>query len=220
VQRRIGLAAVVAAGLLSGLAPGPTRAQQAVYASEGRDSAAALTARALECLRRGEAGATAEAKKAAYREGLALARQAIAADERNADAHFAAFANNGRILLLEGVTANPISLMRASRDLDRALELNPNHPDAVAAKGGLYRQLPWVLGGDLHKAEEYLRRAIELDPKTILPRIELAATYRDLGEPARGLSLLEEAIVLAKREGKTYRAGEAEKLLADLRSQR
>lgn len=34
----------------------------------------------------------------------------------------------------------------AYRELNRTLELNPNHAEALAAKGGLYRELPWYLG--------------------------------------------------------------------------
>ena len=62
--------------------------------------------------------------------------------------------------------------MRAQRDLERALELNPNHADALTAKGGLYRQLPWVLGGSLSVAETCLTRAIELDPDAVSARID------------------------------------------------
>lgn len=197
-----------------------TSAQQAALAHEIGDEARALTNRSLDCLRRGEAGADREAKFAAYREGLALARQAIELEEANADAHFAAFANQGRIFLLEGVSANFMNLLRVSRDLDRALELNPNHADALAAKGGLHHKLPWVLGGDRKKAETYLKRSIELDANTVLPRIELAEMYREMGTPERSIPLLKEAVVLATRQNKPYRVEEARKLLRELDADR
>lgn len=208
------LPAVLATFVFGGRAP--TMAQQIAYAREGGRPVPALTRQSLECLRRGEAAATDEERLAAYREGLSLARQAIAEDDRDADAHFAAFANNGRILLIEGVTANFINLLKASEELDRCLEINPNHADAVGAKGGLYRQLPWMLGGSQKKAEVYLSRAIELDPSTILPRIELAEVYRDQGHPERSVPLLEQAVVLGARAGKTYRVAQARKLLAEI----
>jgi tetratricopeptide (TPR) repeat protein len=185
-------------------------------AVERQETAQELARRALDCLRRGEDALDREARVAAYREGLAYARQAVAADDGNADAHFAVFANNGRLLLLEGATPNPIMLVQAQRELERALEINPNHANALAARGGLYRQLPWLLGGNLHKAEECLRRAIALNPTAVGARIELAATYRDMGRAQEGIPLLQDAIALASREHRFREQAEAEAMLRRL----
>ncbi len=184
-------------------------------AAPGED-ARSLAARALECLHRGEDLTDPGEKRAAYEEGLRLARSAAALDDRNADAHFAIFANEGRLLLLDGVTPNPVSLLKVNRELERALELNPDHADALAAKGGLYRQLPWVLGGSLQVAEECLQRAIALDPEAVSARIELAATYRDKGEPERSVSLLHKAVAIAEAQGKQRQAREARALLGQI----
>lgn len=178
--------------------------------------AQALASRALDCLRRGEDLTDPAARRAAYEEGLALARSAVELDDRNADAHFAIFGNHGRLLLLDGVTPNPISLLKVNRELERALELEPNHADALAAKGGLYRQLPWALGGSLSIAEDCLRRAIALDPQAVGARIELAATYRDKGEPERSLPLLHRAVQIAEAQGKQRQAREARALLGEI----
>lgn len=176
-----------------------------------------MARRALLCLQRGEDATDPAAKRRAYDEGLALARRAVALDDDNADAHFAVFGNEGRLMLLDGVTPNPISLLKVNSELERALEINPDHSDALAAKGGLYRQLPWVLGGSLSLAEECLTKAIARDPDAVGARIELAATYRDMGEPDRGLPLLDKAMVIAERQGKQRQLAEARTLLAQLR---
>lgn len=216
-SRRVRRAVPVLGLLVCALAaPVTARSQQMASALESDESATNLTRRSLECLRRGEGESTNDAKLASYREGLALAKRAITADDSNADAHFAAFANNGRILLIQGVSVNFMTLLNASHELDRALEINPNHADALGAKGGLYRQLPWMLGGNMKKAETYLSRAVELDPNTILPRIELAEIYRDLGQPERSVPLLEQAVDLGTRQNKPYRVSEARKLLSEL----
>ena len=191
-------------------------AQQVAYASNSVDAGQRLAKEALDCLHRGEEAPTKESRLAAYREGLQFAERAVAADDRNADAHFAVFANRGRIMLAEGATVNPINLLRVNGELERALELNPDHADALAAKGGLYRQLPWLLGGSLDKAEACLNRAIALDPKAVGARIELAQIYRDRGEPARGVPLLEKAASVAEQEGKFHRLAEARTLLREL----
>jgi tetratricopeptide (TPR) repeat protein len=191
-------------------------AQPAAYASNSTGAARTLAKQALDCLDRGEDAATRESKLAAYREGLAFAERAVAADDGNADAHFAVFANQGRIMLMEGVVANPLSLLRVNRELDRVLELNPDHTDALAAKGGMYRQLPWVLGGSLEKAEACLRRVIELDPTAVAARMELAETYREMGQPDRGVPLLEKAASIAKGEGKHRQLARVRDLLREM----
>ncbi len=193
------------------------RAQSSAEASQiDPDRGRELTNRALDFLHKGEDATSPEEKLAAYSEGEKLARQAVELDPMSADAHFALFANNGRRLLNEGVGANPIRLLQVNRELDRCLELNPNHTDALAARGGMYRQLPRLLGGSLIKAEEYLSRAVSLDPQAVGARIELARTYCDMGEPERATPLLKTAAYWADRLGKKRELDEARALIADL----
>lgn len=186
----------------------------------GPEAAKRLAADALRCVADAEEAESPGARLAAYRKGLDLARQAVAADDRNADAHFAVFATQGKIMLMEGVSVNPANLVKANRELDRTLELDPNHADALASKGGLYRQLPWILGGNLAKAENCLTRAIELNPDAVGARIELAETYRDMGQPERGVSLLETAIAMAEKQARHQRRAEAQKLLREFTAER
>jgi tetratricopeptide (TPR) repeat protein len=195
--------------------PHPVRA---AASAEAQHQAQVLADQALECLRRGEDLIDKQQKMATYQRGLDLASRAVALDDENSDAHFAVFGNKGRILLLEGVGANPISLLQVNQDLERALQLNPNHADALTAKGGLYRQLPWVLGGSLEVAENCLTKAIRLDPEAVSARIELAATYRDMGHPERGVSLLQDAASLAERLGKQRQLREARDLMRQLQA--
>lgn len=212
---RVALSTVVAVQLLALPA---ARAQQVAYARERGDGAQALATRAIECLRRGEDALTKETKLAAYREGLQLATQAVAIDDSNADAHYGVFANRGRIMLAEGASVNPLNLLSINRELDRTLELNPNHSDALAARGGMYRQLPRLLGGSLDKAASYLSRAVDLDPNAVGARIELAETYRDMGHPERSVPLLEKAAQVAERMGKQRQLIEARNLLHELKT--
>jgi len=183
---------------------------------EAKSQAQALATRALECLNRGEDLVDDKQRMATYQEGLDLAKQAVALDDENSDAHFAVFGNQGRILLLQGVGANPLSVLKVNGDLERALELNPNHADALTAKGGLYRQLPRILGGNLNVAENCLTKAISLDPEAVSARIELAATYREMGHPERGVPLLQQAATIAEQKGKTRQLREARDLMREL----
>jgi tetratricopeptide (TPR) repeat protein len=196
-------------------AAGVSRAQHSAYARGATEAARELTQHALDCLHGGEDATTKEAKLAAYRDGLQWAERAVAADDNNADAHYARFANQGRIMQLEG-SVNPLNLLAENRELDRVLELNPNHADALAARGGMYRQLPWVLGGSLDKAVDYLSRAVALDPDACGSRIELAVTYRDMGHPEQSIPLLEKAAEVAERTHKQRQLDQARELLAQL----
>jgi tetratricopeptide (TPR) repeat protein len=198
------------------LVAGTAGAQGSAFGLDNKRAAQELARKALDCLLRGENARTNEEKFAAYSEGLNLAKRAVEADDANADAHFAVFGNNGRLMLLNGASANPINLFKASIELEHTLKLDPNHADALAARGGLYRQLPWILGGNLDKAEADLNRAIELNPKAVASRIELARTYCDKGTPELGRPLLDQAVRLAEEQGRKPELEEAQKLLRQL----
>jgi len=202
--------------LLIGLLIGGPPADRSAAAQEAKSQAQILAQQALDDLNRAEDLTDKDERLAVYQHGLDLATRAVQLDDENSDAHFAVFGNRGRILMLQGVGANPISLLQVNGDLERALELNPNHADALTAKGGLYRQLPWVLGGSLTVAETCLNKAIALDPEAVSARIELAETYRDMGQPKRGLPLLQTAAKIAERKGKRRQLGEARALMQQL----
>lgn len=219
VCRGLACGVVLSVGLLSLVRP--AEGEPALYAAthpvgsaSPKEQAQALARHSIECLKKGEDLTNPAEKRRAYEEGLQTAERAVSLDDDNADAHFARFANRGRLLLLDGAAPNPFNLLRINRDLDRALDLNPNHPDALAAKGGLYRQLPRLLGGDEKKAEEYLRRAIELEPEhAVGARVELAQLYFDRGQRERAVELLRVAAAIAERDGKVRQCREARALI-------
>lgn len=214
------LIGVVLSAAALAVAASSVRAQEASPDAGPAHSAQWLAARSVDCLIRGEDAPTRSAQLAAYAEGFELATRAVAADETNADAHFALFANQGRLALLERGARNPFKLINLRSHLERALELNPNQPDALTAKGGLLRQLPRLLGGNLDEAADYLRHAVALDPDNVGARLELARTYRDLGQPERGVPLVEAAARIAERRGRERKAVEARTLLQELSARR
>lgn len=180
----------------------------------GRDASARLVEGSLAALERGEAAEDRERKYAAYREGRELAQAAVEAEESNPDAHYALFATNGRLMEMEGAVANVVTVFRAKRELDRALELDPNHARSVAAKGILLHRLPWLLGGRDSRAEKFLVRAIELDPRVVDARVELARLYDERGEPQRAATVLRDAVAAASAAGNEREAAEARRLLS------
>jgi tetratricopeptide (TPR) repeat protein len=179
-----------------------------------KDGPAAATAReSFHCLDRGDGSDDEAVKLDWYSRGKGLAEQAIQQDDGSPDAHFALFANWGRWLQTDGWLKNAFHLPALRRELDRALELDPNYADALAAKGGLYLQLPRFLGGDGAKAEALLVRAIALDPAAVGARLELADRYLDLDRRDDARDLTQTALRLAIEQEKPRFASRATKLL-------
>ncbi len=204
--------------VLAGITSRSSVAQTAAYASGENDPGAQLAKKSLEMMRQGEEEPSLAAKRKYYEEGLKLAEQSIALNDASADAHFARFTNLGRLMLLDGTVPNPINILTVNRELNRVLDLDPTYADAWAAKGGMYRQLPGLLGGSEAKAEQCLKRAIDLDEHAVGARVELAILYRDHGEPHRGVPLIEQAIVIAGQDHKPQACAEAKALLEQFRA--
>jgi hypothetical protein len=109
--------------------------------------------------------------------GYHLAEAAVRADARDGLAHFALFCNLARRIRMSGLRfALPLDMLRALRALDRAIELAPADPDVLTAKGALLIELPRLLGGDAGRGEEWLRRALAVDPQHDVARTYLNST--------------------------------------------
>jgi hypothetical protein len=97
--------------------------------------------------------------------GMALAEAAVAADGRDALAHYAIVCNLGNQMESGGLGFGQlVRLPRLRRELDVTLELAPDDADAMVAKGALLLHLPRLLGGDAAAAEELLRHALAVEP--------------------------------------------------------
>jgi len=207
-----GLVAVVAVSLPAAAAEAAP-ALAAASADKARQCEE-MCERAMSLVEVGENAETKAERLEAYTGARDLALQVLEIDGENPDAHFIVFASEGRITLLQGAVPNPYNLYKAQGRLDHVLELDPSHPEALAAKGGMYRQLPWALGGNLDKAEDYLKRAIAANPEAIGARLELAETYRDMGKPERCPALIDKALEIALEQGKPHKIEQARQLKA------
>lgn len=155
-----------------------------VAASARADDATLLAQQADRMLRAAELREEMDATTVEfYRLASQQALTALQKDPKCADAHFVYFAATGRILLADGLTRNLLELRRLDREhLDRALELNPRHAGALAAKGGVLVDLPRLLGGDPDSGLELLRRANSLNPGGIGTRVSLAKALAMRGD--------------------------------------
>jgi len=105
---------------------------------------------------------------------------------QDANAHFAFFRNLGKRLQIEQhrlwLLAGLNELNRSRRELHVALQLAPDYPAAVAAKGAMVAELPRFLGGDT-EGERLLRRAVGLAPDDPHIRVVLPNPLHAMGQP-------------------------------------
>ena len=113
-----------------------------------------------------------------------------------------------------------LGVHRLMGELDRTLELDPNHTDALVAKGPLLLRLPRILGGDAQRGEEMLREVIQKDPNAFSSRITLAKTCEARGERGEALAFATRALQIAREQGRTDKVAEAQATLAELRASR
>jgi tetratricopeptide (TPR) repeat protein len=185
------------------------------------DTAASLSASALGECDAGRRAAERAERKDHFERGQALAERAVALDDNYADAHFALFCNMGELMRLDGETlSGAIGLRRLMAEVDRTLELNPQHADALSSKGQLLLRLPRVLGGDAQKGEAMLRHVIQIDPNAFSSRIMLAKTCDARGDRDEALAFATRALQIAREQGRADKVAEAQATLAELRASR
>jgi len=212
-SRRFAIGAVAAAVMFSGLA--------AASSSTPAETEPELSRRALvEC----EAGRSAKvrtARQTHFERGQQLAERAVVQNEKSADAHFALFCNMGELLRIDGETITSVlGLRRMMRELDRALELNPEHADALASKGTLLLRLPRVFGGNPVEGEAMLRRVLVIDPTAVSTRITLAKTCGARGDRDEGAAFARKALQIAREQGRADKIAEAQATLDELGASR
>src|SRR5207247_148579 len=146
------------------------------------------------------------------------AEPAAALADNSAAAHFALFCNLGELMRLDGENLSQIfQLRRLMAELDRTLELDPNHVDAMAAKGTLLVRLPRLLGGDSVKGEAMLRQVLLRDPNAFTTRLALANVCEARGDRQEALAFAARALQIAREQGRADKVAEAQGALGRVR---
>ena len=160
-------------------------------------------------------------RKQLFDRGQMLAERAVALEDQSADAHFALFCNMGELMRLDGESLSSVwGLRRLMAEVDRTLELDPQHTDALAAKGTLLLRLPRLFGGDAQRGEAMLREVIQRDPNAVASRLTLARTCEARGERAEAMAFASRALQIARDQGRADKIAEAQATLAELRASR
>ncbi len=115
-----------------------------------------------------------DAKLASYERGRDVAKRAIEIAPHSPDAHLWYAANLGRWAITKGKLHAAFLLSTLRGEIQTILELDPNHVPGLALAGSFYLETPGLFGGDVPRAEGYLRKALSLDPHFTRARLELA----------------------------------------------
>ncbi len=184
-----------------------------------QDSATALSVEALRECDLGRAAKGRPERLAHFQRSQTLAERAVAADDKLADAHFALFCSLGEQMRIDGESFSAVfGLRRMMAALDRTLELNPGHLDALSSKATFLVRLPAFLGGDAVRGERMLREVIRRDPRAVNARLTLAKVYAAQGDHEQAIALASEALQLAHSEGRADLLPEAHATVGELRS--
>ncbi len=182
------------------------------------ESAKELSAKALKECQQGRNANVHAVRLASFEQAQALAERALDLDNQLAEGHFALFCGLGEQMRLDGESLSSLfGLSRIISALDRTLELDPNHLDALSAKATFLVKLPRLLGGDPEKGEQLLRRVIREDPTSIHARVTLAQIHADRGEYRKAMDLATLALKHAQDQQRQDLIPETRHLLADLR---
>lgn len=183
------------------------------------DSVKDLTKQARSECRHGRMAQDRNQRLAHFLKGQALAERAVALDEQYDDAHFALFCNLGEQLRIDGESMTSVfEFRRMMNELDRTLELNPGHLDALSAKGTLLVKLPSLLGGDAEKGEQLLQQVIKKAPKAVNARLALAKVRCENGRHREAMALASDALTIARKHNRTEFIPEAKAVLRQVRT--
>jgi tetratricopeptide (TPR) repeat protein len=145
-------------------------------------------------------------QEAAYAQSEKYARKGVEIDAKNPDAHFEVARALGRLSQLRGVLA-ALSQGLGSQireSLENALSSDPKHAESMVAYGLWHAEIVskgvgWLYGASPEAAINFFERAVKLEPKQIIAKVEYAHGLVLIDKKrylSKAVNLLEEAIKL------------------------
>lgn len=153
-------------------------------------------------------------RKATLDRAVALAERAVQLDEDNAEGHYLLFCIVGRLTEMQNPLRQAMALPRLWREVDRTIQLDPQHARGLSGKAEMLYRLPQLLGGDLSEAEAYARRSLAADDTYWRAHIVLARVLIARGRPAEAEAALR--ALVARIDPQRDERREALTLLAEL----
>jgi cytochrome c-type biogenesis protein CcmH/NrfG len=114
--------------------------------------------------------------KQAAQDGAWAAERAIALASGSSEAHRLEGESLGQLIPYV-FAGGPRYGPRSTREIDKAIELDPKNVNAFIARAFNYFFAPKAFGGDKEKSVQMLKKAVELDPTSDTARLWLAQVY-------------------------------------------
>ena len=184
-----------------------------------KETAKDLASESMEECQRGRSADARHIRLAHFERAQELAERAVALNDQLPDAHYSLFCTLGEQLRIDGENLmSAFGFPKMMAELNRTLELNPNHLSAISSKATFLVRLPSLFGGDVKKGKELLRRVIREDPKCINARLTLAQVLADDGEYAEAIALATTALKFSEETGQKDFIKDSKQMLARLQS--
>ncbi len=158
-------------------------------------------------------------KEAWFDRAEKAARKAIQADPNDPEGYFELARALGRLAQYRGILQS-LSLASAVRDnLNKALALKPDHAGALVALALWNLELAqkgvgWLYGARIGRVVPLFEKAIRLEPKAIIHRVEYAGALARMGKRKAALAQLQVALSLAPKDARDrYEQERAQRLL-------
>lgn len=189
---------------------------QATFANQ---TATELATQSMTECQRGRAAETRDIRLAHFERAQELAEKAVALNDQLPDAHYSLFCTLGEQLRIDGESLmGAFGFPKMMAALDRTLELNPNHLNAISSKATFLVRLPSLFGGDMKKGKELLRRVIREEPTCINARLTLAKVLADDGDYPEAISLATDALKYSEESKQEDFIKESKRTLSHLES--
>jgi len=189
---------------------------QATFANQ---NATTLATQSMEECQRGRSAEERHIRLAHFERAQELAEKAVALNDQSPDAHYSLFCTLGEQLRIDGESLmGAFGFPKMMSELDRTLELNPNHLDAISSKATFLVRLPSLFGGDIEKGESLLRRVIREAPSCINARLTLAEVLADRGDYPEAISLAKVALKYSEETKQEDFIQESQRTLSHLQS--
>ncbi len=139
-----------------------------------------------------------------YDRAEAAARRAIQSDGNNAEAYFELARAQGRLSQYRGILESLGLASGIKENLDRTLRLNPRHAGARVALALWHHSLisknvGWLYGANGNVIVPLFNEAIQLEPQTIIHKVELAGVLAAQGKKEDARKQYEAALAIAPK---------------------
>ena len=116
-------------------------------------------------------------KIALWKKGIEYGRRAIEVNPEGHEGHLYYMANLGTHARIRGTWAAIMKFGEIKKEMDRALELDPNCPQALVARAQFLREMPGIFGDHEAEVMQLYRRALEANPRFIAVYYYLAELH-------------------------------------------